>query len=174
MDARLEREIRELGVKFRKLIASLDDRTLKDVLIFSAQPLQEKAAQNAPQSRRPHYRYNTPKLVRSLRAPNGKGVRVATYGPGNLKRSMQTLSFRRMKRSVLVGPKLAKTAKGKFTTRSRVDGFYASFVEAGTKGQRAKKYISSAAVSARSAVIRRLDTSLTRILNRRAAQLNLK
>lgn len=174
MDAELQREVAAIGQKFRQLIASLDDRTLKDILIYAAQPLQEKAAQNAPKSTRTHYRYNTPKLVRKLRAPNGKGVKVATYGPGNLARSIKTLSFRRMKRSVLVGPKLARTAKGKFTTSGRVDGYYASFVEAGTRKQSGKRYLKGAAVSARSAVIRRLSSSLEKQLQRKALQLGLK
>lgn len=175
MDAELQREITEIGRKFRELIASLDDRTLKDVLIYAAQPLVEKASRSAPVSRKLHYRYNTPKLVRKLRAPNGKGVRVATYGPGNLGRSIQSLSFRRMKRSILVGPKLGrqKPSKGKFVSRARVDGWYAHFVEAGTKKQRAQGFLKAAAGSTRQIVVKRLGTSLEQLLQRRATQLGL-
>lgn len=174
MDAEMAREINEIGRKFKTLIASLDDRTLKDVLIYSAQPMEEKIAQKAPRSRRTHYRYDTPKLVRKLRAPNGRGVRVATYGPGNLSRSIRTLSFRRMKRSVLVGPKLSKKSTGKFTSQSRVDGYYANFVETGTKEQSAQNFIRQSAATTRVAVLSRMNKSFQRLLDRKIALLNLR
>lgn len=174
MDPQLASEIKEIGNKFKSFIKSLDDKTLRDVLQYAAQPLIESASRSAPRSTRTHYRYSTPKLARSLRAPNGKGVRIATYGPGNLSRSIRALSFRRMKRSILVGPKLAKgSKKGKFTGNGRVDGFYAHFVEFGTKKQRANPFMKSAAAQSRSAVVRRLQTSLDRLMQRKIRLLNL-
>lgn len=174
MDAQLEREIREIGIKFREVIKALGDKELRDILLYAAQPLVERAAKLAPRSSKPHYRYGTSKVVRGIRAPNGKGVRIAEYGSGNLVRSIRTLSFRGMKRSILVGPKLNKgKGKGKFTSSARVDGFYAAFVEAGTKSQRPQQFLLNAAISTRPVVVSRLTSSLQRQLQRRIALLNL-
>lgn len=176
MDAKLQREVAAIGQKFRQLIASLDDRTLKDILTYAAQPLVERASRSAPVSRKVHYRYNTEKLIRKLRAPNGKGIKIAAYGPGNLGRSIRALSFRKMKRSILVGPKLGrqKPSKGKFFTQARVDGWYAHFVEAGTKKQRGKGFLRAAAIGTRPIVIKRLSTGFEKQLQRKALQLGLK
>ncbi len=174
MDAELEREIRAIGLKFRELIKSLGDKELRDILLYAAQPLVERASKLAPRSSSNHYRYGTAKVVRGIRAPNGKGFRVAEYAPGNLSRSIRTLSFRAMKRSILVGPKLNKgKGKGKFTSSARVDGYYAPFVEAGTKSQSAQRFLLNAAISTRPVVVGRLISSFENQLRRKIALLNL-
>lgn len=82
----------------------------------------------APRSTKPHSRYSTPKAAKRLRAPKGMGVKVATYYPGNLGRSIQVMKFRQAKSKVYVGAKLAKgSAKGVFLVR--VDGYYLAIVE---------------------------------------------
>jgi len=86
----------------------------------------------APKSRKVHFRYNTAKLTKKIRAPKGSGKIVATYTPGNLGRSINVLKFNRAKSKVFVGAKLARTTTGNFSGR-RVDGYYMHFTEKGTK-----------------------------------------
>jgi len=93
----------------------------------------------APKSKAVHYRYNTSKLTKKLRAPKGLGNKVASYSPGNLGRSMNVLKFSRAKSKVFVGAKLARRATGKFTGR-RTDGYYLHMVEQGTKHSQAKPF----------------------------------
>lgn len=64
----------------------------------------------APMSDRAHKRYSN-------------GNVVATYKPGNLRRSIQVLPLRRVKRAVVIGPR----ARG-----GTPDGYYARFLEFGT------------------------------------------
>lgn len=76
-------------------------------------------ASRAPVSKAVHYRYK-----------KGQG-RVAEYHPGNLKRSVQRMFFPRS-RDPWVGAKLSKGSPIGVFSGSRVDGFYAHFVEYGT------------------------------------------
>lgn len=74
----------------------------------------------APVGKKIHKRYDSG----LKRAGRGEGDVVATYKPGNLKRSFRILGkLRRMKAGVMVGPLL----NGKKT-----DGYYAHFVEFST------------------------------------------
>lgn len=83
-----------------------------------AAPLLVSAIQGrAPESDAPHSRYSGGRIV-------------ATYYPGNLRRSFRTLVFRRSA-AVFVGPKLDKAGgKGDFRG-NRTDAYYAHFVEFG-------------------------------------------
>lgn len=97
----------------------------------------------APKSKKPHYRYSTKKVVKSIRAPKGKGSVVATYMPGNLGRSVNVLKFARAKSKVFVGAKVARSSKGVFAGR-RTDGYYLHMVEDGTKNSSASPFFRSA------------------------------
>lgn len=92
------------------------------------------AEASAPKSKAIHYRYNTAKLTKKIRAPKGSGNKVASYTPGNLGRSINVLKFSRAKSKVFVGAKLARRATGNFSGR-RTDGYYMHFTEKGTKNQ---------------------------------------
>ena len=60
------------------------------------------------------------------------GNHVATYYPGNLKRSIRVLPLRKAKFSVHIGAFMPKrNSRGDFRG-NRVDGWYAHFVERGT------------------------------------------
>jgi hypothetical protein len=90
----------------------LDSRKiLKPAGEVVAQEIQRKT----PVSRRRHYRY-------------ADGDRVATYYPGNLRRSIRDLDLRRTN-AVFIGPKLG-SSKGTFSG-ARVDGWYAQIVDRG-------------------------------------------
>ena len=82
----------------------------------AAEPLIDVAKSKAPIYNKDHYRYK-----------NGK--RIATYSPGNLKRS---IDFITIKGRLFVGPKISRrgSGAGRFSGR-RVDAFYAHWVEYG-------------------------------------------
>lgn len=99
----------------------------------------------APRSKRPHRRYNTSKVTKSIRAPKGSGNVVATYLPGNLAASFKVLKFRRAASKVYVGARLAKgQASGIFGPGRRQDGYYMHMVEMGTRQSAARPFFRSA------------------------------
>jgi len=111
-------------------------------LTNAARPIVTAARNNADISEATHFRYNTSKLVKGIRAPKGKGQIVATYRPGNLKGSIKTMRFRRSNSAVFIGPVLSRNSTGTFgptltyeggimPTNARSDGYYARFVEYG-------------------------------------------
>ncbi len=103
-------------------------RESQRILSVAAKPLVEEIRARAPQSPAEHYRYKD-------------GKKVATYVPGNLGMSFQVLPLRRM-RSVIVGPKAARTASGRFGSSERkTDGYYAHMVEFGTIHQSAQPFV---------------------------------
>ena len=100
-----------------------------------AQIVVKAARPKVPRSRKIHYRYSTPKVLKRRRAKKGSGRIVAAYLPGNLRKSIKRLNFRRSSRE-FIGPRLAKRGrtKGVFGLNStKVDGYYAQFL----KGSRA-------------------------------------
>lgn len=103
----------------------------------------------APQSLQKHSRYS--QGIR--RAGPGYGKKVATYSPGNLKRSIKTLDFKRSN-AVFVGPNLAKgAAKGNFSG-NRTDAYYAGMVNSGTEKMAGKYFVESAEVAAGAQTLR--------------------
>jgi len=122
----------EIGALMKKLYSVSDTAKKRSQSAFKeAAPILISAIQaRAPQSDAPHYRYDTPKIANKLRAPNGSGKIVATYMPGNLKRSFKTLVFRRSA-AVFVGPKVDKRGSGGVFAGARADGYYAQWMEYG-------------------------------------------
>ena len=125
--------IASLDLATRKLLKSLDKKERKKILRRAAAPIREDARSLISDAPDDVQRYSTAKLSGKLRAPKGSGHVVATYVPGNLRKSIQTLDFRRSQ-DVYVGPKGRKgSASGTFglTTRT-VDPYYAHMVHNGT------------------------------------------
>lgn len=115
----------------------------KRILEIGSRPIVTAARAAAPVGAHVHFRYNTPKLTKKLRAPNGMGVIVATYRPGNLRDSIKAIFFRRAANSVFIGPVVSRKPKGTFGpdlpftydggsfASTRTDGFYAAWNEFG-------------------------------------------
>lgn len=93
----------------------------------------------APSGVKTHKRYSTPKLVKGLRAPKGFGKVVATYKPGNLKKSFTSLRFRRSE-AVFVGPAVG--------IKRPNDGYYAHMVNFGTKFQPGQHFVEATVAAA--------------------------
>lgn len=96
------------------------------VLAAAAKPMLAAAKSAAPVSKKPHKRYANSTLA-------------ATYYPGNLRRSLQVLKFRRKKSAVFLGAKLSQVSTGIFKGR-RADGYYMHMVEFGTSHSAAKPF----------------------------------
>lgn len=123
----------------------------------------------APVSDRPHYRYASS----GRRAAPGKGKRVATYAPGNLRRSFKILPLRRTQ-AVFIGPKVAKgSASGTFVG-ARTDAFYAAMVEFGTRRMAGRYFVTTAEVAAGAQTLRVATELLRRAVNSHAQKQGLK
>lgn len=130
--AAFKRELAEIKKTLRSLVKHFDKDTQKKILTPAANFLIKTIKSNIKDSSKPHFRYGTPKLNESIRAPKGKGKVVATYYPGNLRKSITKLRFRRSS-GIWVGPKVNKREpSGAFGKGRRVDGWYAHFQEFGT------------------------------------------
>ena len=96
-----------------------------------------------------HRRY--PKLGGRKKAGKGSGNVLGTYRPGNLRRSIRVLNFRRSP-AAFVGAKLGKTP----------DGYYAHMVERGTTTQPAQEFFKKAIASAGNATLNKAIQLLSR------------
>lgn len=128
-------EVNDLIKKLYK-VADRAKGLAKPALRRAAKPIISAAKSKIDDSKAPHHRYKD-------------GQKIATYYPGNLRRSIAVLPLRRAKTAVLIGPRLSKAGRagGEFKG-NRVDGYYAHFVEFGTVGQSAEPYMRPAAESA--------------------------
>ena len=129
--------------------ARVDSRA---ALRSGAKPLIASARAKAPQSDELHHRYLG-------------GKKVATYHPGNLRRSIRALTFRRSG-AVFVGPRLNKST-GDFKG-NRVDGYYAHMVEFGTIYQRPQPFMRPTAREAGPAALKIAVTELTKKIEKYA------
>lgn len=106
--------------------------------------------QRAPVGTRTHIRYNS------------AGKVVATYKPGNLKKSIRILPLRRVKNAVIVGP----ISRGKTP-----DGYYAHMLEFGTVKMFAQPFVEPAVNAVSGAVQDRILKALKNRIESHAKQL---
>lgn len=141
------------AVKTLEKLTYYFEREQRQILEYAAQPMVQAMQQGAPVGVKIHYRY--PKS-RGGRARRGEGQKVATYYPGNLKKSFRVLDLRKTK-DVIVGAKLSKgAARGKFGF-GKFDAYYVHYVEYGTRSMAARPFVRPAIVRASPAVIRRVQ-----------------
>lgn len=129
IDPEVSNKIQALITHLKRLEPAVAKPGQQD-LVDASKLLVAVVQSKTPVGQRPHSRYKGQKK----RSRRGNGQIVATYQPGNLKRSFRTLRFRRSE-AVFVGPKLG----GKLA-----DGYYAHMVEQGTVHQRAQYFVKSA------------------------------
>lgn len=148
MGKTIEQEINEAIKKLQALPKEFSKKTKRKVLRKAAKPLIDAARNNIPESDEPHYRYKTSKASNKIKAPKGSGNVIAVYHPGNLKKSIRALTFRRSS-DIFVGPRVAKRGSGgHYGKGSRVDGYYAAMMEYGTKNHSGVAYMRRAVPSA--------------------------
>lgn len=155
--------------KLREIPGLYNTRTRRALLRKAGQPVLIAAKANISDSDKPHHRYKTAKANSSIKAPKGKGKIVATYEPGNLRRSLDILTFRKSKYKVFVGPRIEKKGASGLYGGGKVDGYYAAMVEYGTvnmSGHASKGFMRKAAVSQSKAAQTILKNELTRVITR--------
>jgi HK97 gp10 family phage protein len=111
-----------------KLPLALRDDVRKKILRSAAKPLIAAARSNVKDSSGIHKRYG--KLV-GKKAGKGAGSAIATYTPGNLRRSIGIIPLRKTA-NIYVGPRSKRAASGVYSA-GRYDGFYGVFIEYGTR-----------------------------------------
>lgn len=169
-DAQLAKEIEVLKKKLYQ-VSNTAKKQSQAAFRKAAAPLITAIQNGAPQSDREHYRYSTPKIAGNLRAPNGEGRIVATYTPGNLKRSIKTLIFRKSA-AVFVGPKVDKRGSGGTFSGARTDGYYAHWVEFGAPEAKIKPspFVRPAAEAAGPTTLRIATQELKREIEKAATK----
>lgn len=125
----LRRDLIKTTKKLEKLLKVYESKDVKKILRKSSRPLRKAARSNIKDASEPVKRYSGGKVV-------------AVYNPGNLRRSIKILSFRRSKFAVFVGPQVGKASSKEYGRPGQpVDGFYAHMVEFGTIHSRPRPYM---------------------------------
>lgn len=109
--AEIERDILRIASELK------DGKEYQRALHKASKILVEAMQRRAPEASETLYRYKN-------------GRRVASYEPGNLKRSIKQLDHFKSKSAKWVGPEIMPRGKGRGNFGgSKVDGWYARFVE---------------------------------------------
>jgi len=137
------REVRQAIQTLKKLPKEFKGKKLKRVYRKAAKPLVHQAKRNVSDAQRPVKRYDK------------NGNHVATYYPGNLRRSIGILRLR-LKRAIYVGPRVSRSGtKGEFKG-GRYDPWYAHIVEHGSVRQRGQHFMKRAYIATKETVVRRI------------------
>jgi len=161
-DIQLQAEITDLMRKL-KSVGNHGRKAAKEAFTDASGILIAAIQGRAPISDAPHHRYSTPKIGNRSRAPRGMGKKVATYMPGNLKRSFKVLPFRRSS-AVWIGPKVAKGNPSGVFSGLRTDAYYAAMVEFGTRRTSAQPFVRPAVAAGGSTTLRIATVALKKKL----------
>lgn len=140
----INNEVKETIRKIRKLAGLFPKKEIQKILKSSAKPLVQAAKSNIADSDDIHFRYKPNKGGK--KAAKGEGTIVAAYHPGNLRKSIKVLKFRKSN-AVFVGPFVQKGNSGGIFSGGRTDGYYAAMVEFGTRHSAGQAYMRRAASS---------------------------
>ena len=144
--------------------------------------IQDAARASAPIFKGPtgeHYLYDTPKLLKRLRAPNGQGRIKTIYQAGNTAVSIQDLSERRVKIAksgvAVVGPLVRRSkAKGPLgTTEANADAAYAHFIYGSAKAF-GQKVMQKALNAASTQALNAMERTALRIMEAEATKQGLR
>lgn len=147
MDAQLQADLNRVLAQLKK-VEPFIRRSGKEDLREAAKILSTAVAIRTPVGTVTHKRYARRK---GKKAGKGGGNVLATYKPGNLRKSIRVLNFRRSS-AAFVGAKLGKTP----------DGYYAHMVERGTTTQPAQEFFKKAIASAGNATLNKAIQLLSR------------
>lgn len=114
----LDKQMKRIELDLLKMASRLGPgREYETALSGAADLLVDAMKGKAPVASKTLYRYK-----------NGK--KVASYSPGNLRRSIKKLDHFNSKNAIWVGPQIMPRGKGKGNfSGSNVDGWYARFIE---------------------------------------------
>jgi len=166
-------EVKILEKKLKTIGETLDRKTRLRILKTPVKNILVKAA-----ARR------APKAKKVLIRKNWKGKETARYSPGNLKRSLKALQFRKSW-NAFAGPRYFRARRGKngqfkenpasrgnFNSNTKVDGWYAHFLNFGTrKGIKKSLFMWRAAKAVgaklKNEIIRRTDARIKRVIKKK-------
>lgn len=171
----------------KQAVKDFEKKDQRRILRAAAKPVVKASRGLAPVSDQPHYRYERRrgKFERAARAfvakrkgstrkrgaqrGGRKGVDLrkvaAVYYPGNLRKSLRTLVFRRSK-DVFVGPRQGGKARKEYgRTVASSDGYYAQMVY-GSAAAFQTRVLRPALVSSRSAALRKAREMREKIIER--------
>ncbi|MBE9489194.1 MAG: HK97 gp10 family phage protein [Bacteroidetes bacterium] len=132
-----QKQIDQLSKKLFKVVADIDEKKIRnEILNKPAALVRDVAKSNIFNNHKPVKRYSKGMSKKG----KGKGKVVATYYPGNLKRSIKVLRFRMATRTLTIGPKYTRNSHGDFNNSKRVDGWYAHLVEFGAGGRTGRSF----------------------------------
>ena len=138
IDARLQADLNKV-INNLKTLEPFIKKSGREDLREAAKILATAVAIRTPVGTKTHKRYPRRK---GNKAAKGSGNVLATYRPGNLRRSIRVLAFRRSP-AAFVGAKLGKNP----------DGYYAHMVERGTTTQPGQEFFKKAVASAGNATL---------------------
>lgn len=168
-------DVQSVVSKLNELGKDLSVSKRRTILRRAAGPVRQRSISLAPRSNKVHYRYSTPKLIKGRRAKRGsaKAYRIAYY-PGNLKKSLQVLTFRRDKSGVYVGPKRGKGEASREYGRTirNSDGYYAQMIY-GSAAAFGGRVTEAALNSVRRQVVAIIEDGVKRILQSTKAKTGL-
>lgn len=179
--------IRNWGNSIRAAIKDFEKKDQRRVLRAAARPIVKASRRIAPVGSKPHYRYKRRRgrFERSARAyvATRKGSRrksgqqrggrkgvdlqkvAAIYYPGNLSKSLRTLTFRRS-RDVFVGPRQGGRSRREYgRTVATADGYYAQMVY-GSAAAFETRVLRPALQTGRQAALRNAAVMRDKIINR--------
>lgn len=131
----------------------------KSAMNYAGEMLRDAMRAAAPESGEIHYRY-----AKSKGMPRGTGKLVATYMPGNLRRSIKVFEHMNDKRNVYVGVEIQPRGKGTGVfTGDRTDGWYARFLEYNPGN---KPFLRPAVIANRDRILRQLQSYVERQLRK--------
>lgn len=149
----MEREIEATIAKVRSSVTDFNKRDRKSLLTAAAAPVRKAARKRVPRSQRPHYR-----------TANGRRIK---YNPGNLQRSIKTLSFRRSP-DAFVGPKFGGGRHAEYGGPGQpTDGYYYAMAFGGARYFRSL-VLDPAVAESRGEVISRVDAKAVKLIQKRA------
>jgi len=164
----IEQDTTEVIRKLDKIQKSITDRKTRRKIMRKPANIVVKAARpKIPRSSKVHYRYSTAKIIKSRRAKKGSGRVIAAYFPGNLRKSIKRLNFRRSDRE-FIGPKLAKRGKTKGAfglNATKVDGYYAAFIK-GSKAAFRRAFLEPALNANASKIVQVAEQELKKELDK--------
>lgn len=129
--------VKELESNIDRMLKRLDRKERIKILRKGANLIRDAAKSHVPEATHPVHRYSTPKALKRIRAPKGKGVIAATYMPGHLRQAISSFTLRKSD-DVFVGPRRRgpRTPSGVYGGSSRrTDPYYAHMVHNGTVDQ---------------------------------------
>lgn len=149
-----DREVNDIIKDLQKMSRGMTKAQKRKMLTPAAKPVVEEAkkiVRAEARSKKVHYRYD-------------KGVKVATYHPGNLMRSLRVLLLKSP--DVFIGPKRSKGGKGTGSYKGgKVDGWYGRFLEFGSVKHKPLGYLRRAYDSKRAQVISILEGKVRQNIN---------